>query len=75
MSAPIENLPDELLALIFRTAADLPLSPEGWAVPLTVASVSQRWRAVALTSPEVWTTIHISEDRSLDIAALFIERS
>ncbi|KAJ7752645.1 hypothetical protein B0H16DRAFT_788773 [Mycena metata] len=74
MPVLIEKLPDELLALIFRTAAELPLSRDQSAAPLTIAGVCQHWRAVALASREIWTTIHVSEERSLDIAALFLER-
>ncbi|KAJ7602924.1 hypothetical protein B0H17DRAFT_901230, partial [Mycena rosella] len=72
---PVERPPNELLALIFKVAADLPLRRHELPVPLVVAGVSTRWRAVALSSPEVWTTIRVSGRRHLAHAALFLQRS
>ncbi|KAJ7132685.1 hypothetical protein C8R46DRAFT_1140563 [Mycena filopes] len=75
-SSLIDSLPPELLTLIFRTTADLPLSrAECTPAPLVFASVSPRWRAIALNSPEIWTSIRISADRPPAIAALFLTRS
>ncbi|KAJ7143002.1 hypothetical protein C8R44DRAFT_726289 [Mycena epipterygia] len=72
---PIERPPDEILALVFKEAADLPLGRRESLVPLAISGVSKRWRAVALCSPEIWTTIRVSRRRSLTHAALFLQRS
>ncbi|KAJ7925635.1 hypothetical protein B0H13DRAFT_1705795, partial [Mycena leptocephala] len=73
LCVPIERPSDEVLALIFKVAADLPLARNESPVPLTISSVSQRWRAVSLSCPEIWTTIHIAGRRSLPTA--YLERS
>ncbi|KAJ7601851.1 hypothetical protein DFH06DRAFT_1399910 [Mycena polygramma] len=75
MCAPVERPPDEVLALIFKMAADRPLWRGESPLPLTISRVSERWRAVALSSPEIWTTIRISSRRPIDEANLFLERS
>ncbi|KAJ6572524.1 hypothetical protein DFH09DRAFT_916649, partial [Mycena vulgaris] len=75
LRVPIETSPDEVLALIFKVAADLPLGRREHPVPLAIAGVSQRWRAVALCSPEIWTTIRVSGRRCLRHAILFLHRS
>ncbi|KAJ7777682.1 hypothetical protein DFH07DRAFT_797527 [Mycena maculata] len=75
LDTPIERSPDEVLALIFKVAADMPLGRREQSVPLTVSAVSRRWRTVALSSPELWTTIHVSHRRSTDHATLFLKRS
>ncbi|KAJ7677098.1 hypothetical protein DFH06DRAFT_1122361 [Mycena polygramma] len=71
----IERPPDEVLALIFKAAADLPLLHNESPPPLAISRVSQRWRAVSLSSPQMWTTIRISARQSLLDANLFLERS
>ncbi|KAJ6496296.1 hypothetical protein C8R45DRAFT_823452, partial [Mycena sanguinolenta] len=72
---PVERPPDEVLALIFKAAADSPLTRGDASVPLTISHVSQRWRAVALASPEIWTTIRVSGRHHLSSVSLFLERS
>ncbi|KAF8191003.1 hypothetical protein K438DRAFT_1591745, partial [Mycena galopus ATCC 62051] len=72
---PVERPPNEVLALIFKEAAESPLALRKIPVPLTVSRVCQRWRAVALSSAELWTTIRISERHRLNAATLFLERS
>ncbi|KAF7364333.1 F-box domain-containing protein [Mycena sanguinolenta] len=72
---PVERPPDEVLALIFKAAADSPLSRGDTPAPLTISYVSRRWRAVALSSPEIWTTIRISARHHLSDVSLFLERS
>ncbi|KAJ6471622.1 hypothetical protein C8R47DRAFT_988259, partial [Mycena vitilis] len=75
MYAPVERAPDEVLALIFKMAADRPLWRAESPPPLIISRVSERWRAVALSSPEIWTTIRISARRPIHEAALFLIRS
>ncbi|KAJ3516343.1 hypothetical protein NLJ89_g1194 [Agrocybe chaxingu] len=61
--APVWELPPEILSYIFTLA--LPLSPPSelsrrtLRPALVLAHVNQHWRNVALTTPQLWTTIHI----------------
>ncbi|KAJ7922501.1 hypothetical protein B0H13DRAFT_2409473 [Mycena leptocephala] len=78
MDCSIDTLPDEVLALILKLAADSPVP--AWLrkppFPVTVSRVSRRWRAVTLASPELWTTIRLSHrSRSWSWATVFAKRS
>ncbi|KAJ7844875.1 hypothetical protein B0H14DRAFT_2775691 [Mycena olivaceomarginata] len=73
--SPAERPPDEVLALIFRLAAETPLAPSEDEASWVISSVNQRWRAIALSSPELWTTIRISRRHSLGGTQLFLARS
>ncbi|EDR01594.1 uncharacterized protein LACBIDRAFT_333071 [Laccaria bicolor S238N-H82] len=54
--SPVRRLPYEVLAQIFDFCAN-DLEP-CWTVPSwTLAQVSRRWRAVALTFPEIWGVV------------------
>ncbi|KAJ7157710.1 hypothetical protein C8R43DRAFT_1105948 [Mycena crocata] len=75
LGCAIEQAPDEILSFIFSVAADLPLARRAPPVPLAISAVSRRWRAVVLSSPEVWTTIRVSGRRSREHATLFLQRS
>lgn len=61
--APIRRLPPELLAQIFFesvSVGDLDnLNPT--ACPLVLSHVSRRWRAIALSTPLLWTTFTFFE--------------
>ncbi|KAJ7607065.1 hypothetical protein B0H17DRAFT_1119293 [Mycena rosella] len=72
---PVERPPNELLALIFKVAADLPLRRHELPVPLVVAGVSTRWRAVVLSSPRCGPRSAFLARRHLAHAALFLQRS
>lgn len=72
---PAHRPPHEVLAFIFKVAADLPLGRTESPIPLAISGVSRRWRAVAVSSPEVWTNICISGRLSLNLATLFLQRS
>ncbi|KAF7365115.1 hypothetical protein MVEN_00382800 [Mycena venus] len=74
----IDNLPNEVLALILKLVADFPEPSWNRAPPSPVAAsrVSRRWRVVCLGSPELWTNIRISlRSRSWSWAAIFVKRS
>ncbi|KAJ7861444.1 hypothetical protein B0H14DRAFT_2742281 [Mycena olivaceomarginata] len=73
--SPAERPPDEVLALIFRLAAETPLAPSEDEASWVISNVNQRWRAIALSSPELWTTIRISRRHSLGGTQLFLARS
>ncbi|KAJ6535575.1 hypothetical protein B0H19DRAFT_1183780 [Mycena capillaripes] len=72
---PAQRPPDEVLALIFKITADLPLGRTESPAPLAISRVSQRWRAVAVSSPEMWTNVCVSGRLSLNTATLFLRRS
>ncbi|KAJ6569239.1 hypothetical protein B0H19DRAFT_692233 [Mycena capillaripes] len=76
-SAP-NYLPDEVLAIILKLVADIPVPTSARTPPAPVAAsrVNRQWRVVALASPELWTNIRISHrSRSFHWAALFVKRS
>ncbi|KAJ7856317.1 hypothetical protein B0H13DRAFT_1178165 [Mycena leptocephala] len=78
MDCSIDTLPDEVLAVILKLAADSPVL--AWLrkppFPVTVSRVSRRWRVVTLASPELWTTIRLSHrSRSWSWATVFAKRS
>ncbi|KAJ7649482.1 hypothetical protein DFH06DRAFT_1475852 [Mycena polygramma] len=75
---PADMLPDEVLATVLKLVTDLPMAFSGTTPPAPVPAshVNQRWRIVALNSPELWTTIRISHrPASFNWAALFVQRS
>ncbi|KAK0204421.1 hypothetical protein DFS33DRAFT_653408 [Desarmillaria ectypa] len=73
----IHTLPNELLTLIFEAGSVLTfpslVEPKSPFVPITVKKVSSfmntvmhvchRWRQVAIHTPALWTTLHISRSR------------
>ncbi|KAJ7473965.1 hypothetical protein FB451DRAFT_1247525 [Mycena latifolia] len=76
LESAIDTLPDDVLAVILKLAADTPAP--AWAVPfpLVASRVSRRWCTLARGCPELWTTICISHrSRSWIWAALFVKRS
>ncbi|KAF9076218.1 hypothetical protein BDP27DRAFT_891036 [Rhodocollybia butyracea] len=67
-------LPNELIADIFFFARDMPFSHH-IPLPVVVSYVCRRFRDVALSSPQLWTLINLSSERSFSFAPLFIDRS
>ncbi|KAJ6555845.1 hypothetical protein B0H19DRAFT_137019 [Mycena capillaripes] len=71
-------LPDEVLAIVLKLLADLPVafSYRTPPAPVSASRVNRRWRIVALSFPELWTNIRISHrSRSCHWAAVFVKRS
>ncbi|OBZ79878.1 hypothetical protein A0H81_01539 [Grifola frondosa] len=68
-SSPIHHLPHELLAHIFLFLAHM--SPVGKYI-LRICHVCKHWRAVALSSADLWTSISFHD---LDRAQTFLRRS
>ncbi|KAK0478201.1 hypothetical protein IW261DRAFT_1482388 [Armillaria novae-zelandiae] len=71
----INQLPDELLALIFATGL-CGLTPSQHPPLLKVIrNVCRHWRDVAIEASELWTTIHFSLERHLLAVQSFLECS
>ncbi|KAF8179723.1 hypothetical protein K438DRAFT_1842661 [Mycena galopus ATCC 62051] len=74
----LEALPDDILATILQLVAAFPI-PEwnrGPPFPITASRLSRRVRALALASPELWSTIRLSHrSRSWGWAVAFVKRS
>ncbi|KAH9926846.1 hypothetical protein B0H21DRAFT_712293 [Amylocystis lapponica] len=80
--APVQCLPVEILAMIFHVGCKMPLKESGkrspggaLPFPMLIASVSRRWRDIALTTPILWTNLHICMSRPLHWPRLSLERS
>ncbi|KAJ7167830.1 hypothetical protein C8R46DRAFT_1218748 [Mycena filopes] len=74
----IESLPPEILIEILWHGAEIlpPNSPDMVPFPTIASQVCRLWRNLALATPDLWTTIRISEDlASVDAAALYISRT
>ncbi|KAF7345136.1 F-box domain-containing protein [Mycena sanguinolenta] len=73
----LETLPDDVLIEILRLVARSPV-PETRPLPFPIVAsrVNRRFRAVALTSPTLWSTIRLSRrSRSWHWAPIFLSRS
>ncbi|GBE88829.1 hypothetical protein BKA93DRAFT_774904 [Sparassis latifolia] len=75
--APMQYLPDTLLLAIFKAGCRQPRpEPDVWLpFPMLVASVSRRWRNLTLTTPTLWTNLHISMEGPRSWASLALTRS
>ncbi|KAK0456759.1 hypothetical protein EV421DRAFT_2013835 [Armillaria borealis] len=71
----MNQVPDELLALIFATGLrDLPSDAHQPLLAL-ICSVCRHWRDVAIGASELWTTIHVPLEGHLPVIQTFLERS
>lgn len=67
MVAPVWNLPPEILSCIFvlslprRLGYPEDITRSSIKSTLLLAGVNQHWRYVALTTPQLWTTLYIDE--------------
>ncbi|KAJ7756282.1 hypothetical protein B0H16DRAFT_1539243 [Mycena metata] len=67
---PIQNLPPEILAQVF--VHFLPAYPEfpplsGRLSPLLLCQICQEWRAIALSTPSLWSAIRITTPTDVDV--------
>ncbi|KAF5385494.1 hypothetical protein D9757_005336 [Collybiopsis confluens] len=76
-----DKLPNEMLLAIFMIGLRDALSsygtdfrPSSVLYPWLVSTVCRRWRNIACSSTEMWTCIHLSDDR-LRFLPFFLERS
>ncbi|SJL05431.1 uncharacterized protein ARMOST_08798 [Armillaria ostoyae] len=71
----INQLPDELLALIYATGLRDLTSDEHQPLLALICSVCRHWRDVAIGASELWTTICITLGRHRPATQAFLERS
>ncbi len=71
----INQLPDELLALIYATSLRDLTSDEHQPLLALICSVCRHWRDVAIGASELWTTICITLGRHCPATQAFLERS
>lgn len=72
-TAAVSTLPNEVLAIIFKTAH---LSQGSkYRTEVTISHVTRRWRHVALATPRLWTTIHRAMCESFDRLETYLQRS
>src|SRR6266436_1376843 len=79
--AHVESLPNEILAEIFEAGASISKGQHG-ILPFqcVIAGVNRRWRAVAVSTPRLWSAILFHCDTTtvgpnFDHLYLWIERS
>ncbi|KAF7982982.1 hypothetical protein HWV62_24582 [Athelia sp. TMB] len=56
IDAPVSNLPEEVLAMVFEAGVLLDELPR-FEFATVVSHVTRRWRSVALATPRLWNTI------------------
>ncbi|EGN99389.1 hypothetical protein SERLA73DRAFT_182349 [Serpula lacrymans var. lacrymans S7.3] len=77
-TAHVDELPNELLAQIFEESKEAyvdDLEQGRSCCSLVISHVCRRWRFVAVNTPRLWTTVHITPRRSLLLSQTYIERS
>lgn len=85
--APLQFMPEEVLSTIFQLASidsrtipqQIPGSPTSGnafqPIPLIIASVSRRWRSIAMTTPALWANVYVAIARPLCWPQLAILKS
>ncbi|KAJ7707331.1 hypothetical protein B0H17DRAFT_1032408 [Mycena rosella] len=74
MVSAIRRLPSELLSEIFVESVDVSATFEpGRNEPWMIAQVCSRWRAVALTSPRLWSNFVLPADDPYSMRALSLQ--
>ncbi|PBK77501.1 hypothetical protein ARMSODRAFT_286673 [Armillaria solidipes] len=71
----INQLPDELLALIFATGLRDLLSEAHHRLLALICGVCRHWRDVAIGASELWTTIYVPWEGHVPVVQTFLERS
>ncbi|KAG8925529.1 hypothetical protein FRC02_009608 [Tulasnella sp. 418] len=70
---PIDRLPDELLQQIFFDACIEPIGAPRYRAPTKLAAVSSRWRLVAISYTQLWSSLH--SDLDAKVTTLMLQRS
>ncbi|SJL05434.1 uncharacterized protein ARMOST_08801 [Armillaria ostoyae] len=71
----MNQLPDELLVLIFATSLRDLSSDAHQPLLALICSVCRHWRDVAIGASELWTTVHVPLEGHLPVIQTFLERS
>ncbi|KAJ7628882.1 hypothetical protein FB45DRAFT_919432 [Roridomyces roridus] len=74
---PVLSLPPELTSLIFihcLPSTSLP-RPSPLEPPLLVAQICRQWRAIAVGTPELWSSVALSDSHSPDLLDVWLSRS
>ncbi|KAF8877226.1 hypothetical protein CPB85DRAFT_486162 [Mucidula mucida] len=75
-SSPIRQLPTEVLGLIFASACTSFRRSE-YKTPLSISVACSKWRDIAVSTPSLWTHIHIAPYHShggVDVYKYYLER-
>lgn len=72
--SPVECLPAEILVMVFQAGSKMETNV-GLPFAMLVASVSRRWRDVALNTPTIWTNLQISLGKPRRWVTLALDRS
>ncbi|KAF9223288.1 hypothetical protein BS17DRAFT_132503 [Gyrodon lividus] len=73
--SPISQLPNEMLLAIFDFGLGPPAHCSSLPFELAVSSVCRAWRAVVLSSPELWTHVYITARTPINHMAVYSMRS
>lgn len=79
---PFRRLPLELVVAIFKECLPdkWPFTPSSVRAPLLLCRVSRTWRTLALSSPALWSEVHLpagptNEEHTLSLLGLYLARS
>ncbi|KAH7912185.1 hypothetical protein BJ138DRAFT_1148952 [Hygrophoropsis aurantiaca] len=67
LAAPVHRVPHEILGEIFtQCLPTIPYpTPMSQSSPMVLTNICRRWRAVAVSTPRLWSSITISVDKAL----------
>ncbi|KAI0354540.1 hypothetical protein OH77DRAFT_510290 [Trametes cingulata] len=71
--APVNRLPNEILVHIFREAQSVGRFQTPWYAAIT--AVCRGWRAIACSTPLLWSDITVTDRMSLGLYNAFLDRS
>ncbi|KAF7302300.1 hypothetical protein MIND_00797500 [Mycena indigotica] len=74
---PINTVPPEIMCRIFAAAVSLSPPAKVPVILLRITSVSQRWRAIAIAEPHLWTnaSFFLKREKSSPLFELFLQRA
>jgi hypothetical protein len=72
---PIDRVPNEILSIVFEQNAGFRISWRDLPCEIKLSHVSQRWRELALNSPNLWRNITVYSIQQEDLIEQYLERS
>ncbi|KAJ7766475.1 hypothetical protein DFH07DRAFT_342671 [Mycena maculata] len=66
----LADLPPEIMSIVFEFCLPFPVMPVPSKAPLLLGQVCGRWREIALSTPQLWNTIHLHDPYSSGICSL-----